>query len=84
MITEVTMALTDLGLVRGRRRSAVEPVVGLHAAVQAEGAPVAGAGNDILGRLVGRLGHPLQLNFSAGEGMGAGETSKSNHLVART
>ena len=57
-----------LGFVRRRRRSAVEPVVWLRATVQAEGAPVAGSGNDVLGCLVCRLGHPLQLNFSAVEG----------------
>ena len=58
---------TYLGLVGGRRRCAVEPVVGLVAAVQAEGAPVAGSGNDVLGGLVRRLGHPLQLNVSPEE-----------------
>ena len=61
------MGFTHLGLVGGRRRRAVVPVVGLHAAVQAEGAPVAGPRNDVLGRTVRRLGHPLQLNFPATE-----------------
>ena len=67
MRTPLPVGFTHLGFVGGRRRRAVVPVVGLHSAVQAEGAPVAGPRNDVLGRPARRLGHPLQLNFPAAE-----------------